>query len=211
MNQDYNRHLEAIYKIGRKCTSNFELTDSDLWIYKLLLKYFNNDPSFEKENPKYSLRKGLLIRGNIGTGKTSLMKVFSHFNRACNNSREYLIKRCTTLNIEFIKNGPITIEHNSINSFFKTNGLLDKTKPVTLCLDDLGTEVQEASYYSNHINFMQFILLGRYDGFCDYGMRTYITSNLHPEDIQLKYGYHVRSRLKEMCNDIIYPGTDRRK
>jgi len=58
---------------------------------------------------------------------------------------------------------------------------------------------------------MQVILMGRYDQFIENGMKTFITTNIYGDEIDKLYGYRVKSRMREMCNDIYYPGEDRRK
>jgi len=58
---------------------------------------------------------------------------------------------------------------------------------------------------------MADILLKRYDFFIMYGMKTFITTNYNADDIELNYGDRLRSRLREMCNDLVYEGKDRRR
>jgi predicted ATPase len=50
--------------------------------FVLAIQYFNGNPEFEKNG--LSLRKGLMLLGGIGTGKTIFMNVFKsnvHYNK----------------------------------------------------------------------------------------------------------------------------------
>jgi len=46
----------------------YDIDESNSFIVKQLALYFSNDKEFEKGN--YSLSKGIMIMGNVGTGKT---------------------------------------------------------------------------------------------------------------------------------------------
>lgn len=203
---DYSHQLTLIKSFVKQKFPEFELNEEDKRIYSLLLKYFYSDPKFEKENPSFSLNKGLMIRGNVGVGKTMLMRSLLDFFFATYNIRPFVIKSCTNLNVDFMKNGPETIEKNTIRSFSYF-----QKKPISVCFDDFGVEMLHSAHYSNKANLMQMILFGRYEQFMENGMITIITTNLKGHDIEERYGYRVRSRLREMCNDIPYPGEDRRK
>lgn len=203
---DYNHLLDLLVPFVKQKFPEFELNEEDKRIYSLVLKYFYSDPQFEQETPSFSLKKGLMIRGNVGVGKTMLMRSILDFFFSTYNIRPFVLKSCTNLNVEFMKNGSETVEKNTWKSFSYSHN-----KPVSVCFDDLGVEMVNSSHYSNKINLMQMILLGRYELFIENGMKTFITTNLIGDDIEERYGYRVRSRLREMCNDIPYKGEDRRK
>lgn len=203
---NYNHQLDLLIPFVKQKFPEFELNEEDKRIYSLVLKYFYSDPQFEQETPFFSLKKGLMIRGNVGVGKTMLMRSILDFFFSTYNIRPFVIKSCTSLNVDFMKNGSETIEKNTWKSFSYS-----QKKPVSVCFDDLGVEMLNSSHYSNKINLMQMVLLGRYELFIENGMKTFITTNLIGDDIEERYGYRVRSRLREMCNDIPYKGEDRRK
>lgn len=203
---NYKNLLNSFITFTIKKYPNFELNEVDKEIYTLLLMYFNNDPKFNEKGAHFSLKKGLLIRGDIGVGKTIMMKTLLDFITSINNFSPYKIISCNAISNEFIAKGAETINKNTVGSFntyFKN--------PVAICYDDLGTETNLSSHYSNKINVMQVILMGRYDQFIENGMKTFITTNIYGDEIDKLYGYRVKSRMREMCNDIYYPGEDRRK
>jgi DNA replication protein DnaC len=70
------------------------------------------------------------------------------------------------------------------------------------CFDDLGTEVDK-KYYGNESNVMAEILLDRYDKQSVKG-KTHVTSNLNSTMLEERYGYRVRSRIREMLNIVIF-------
>ena len=56
---------------------NYQIDDANKNIINLLCIYFSKDDELMMRNfPQYSTRKGLLIAGNCGTGKTMLLNLF---------------------------------------------------------------------------------------------------------------------------------------
>lgn len=203
---NYDFLLNSIAEFAKKKTLNFSLNETDKKIYAMILMYFNQDPRFEEICPTYNLNKGLLIRGSVGVGKTMMMKTILDFSVANYNYRPFKIVPCHSLSAEFTIQGAAVIEKNTIKSFnYYTK------KPVTNCYDDLGAESLHTAHYSNKLNVMQMVLMGRYELFTDVGMKTILTTNLLGKEIDELYTYRIRSRIREMCNDILYPGEDRRK
>lgn len=78
---DYEMLMNSVAEFGKEKNPNFRLSDDDKNIYSMVLMYFNEDPRFEQISPSYTLKKGLLIRGNVGVGKTMMMKMVLDFLR----------------------------------------------------------------------------------------------------------------------------------
>ena len=76
-----------------------------------------------------------------------------------------------------------------------------------LCIDDLGSEPQEVSYYGNRLNLMEHIVEERY---LDRKL-THFTSNFNMEQLEQLYGQRVASRLYESCNIVKLVDTDWRR
>ena len=57
---------------------------------------------------------------------------------------------------------------------------------------------------------MQHIFHIRYSYWQQYGLRTYVTTNLFPKDVERKYGDYIRDRRGEMFNLIELDGESRR-
>jgi energy-coupling factor transporter ATP-binding protein EcfA2 len=187
-----------------KCLSFIETTGQRLYhpgfkviaddyeiIYKLLVYFFRDKVEAEKHN--ISFRKGILLSGPVGCGKTSLMNILRFFFKA---EERYNIKPCRNVSFEFIQEGYSVIHRYSHQSF--KHGI-----PVTWCFDDLGTE-NNLKYYGNDCNIMAEILLSRYDLFVTQHMFTHLTTNLNSSEIEEIYGSRLRSRLREQFNLIAF-------
>src|SRR5690554_6179999 len=170
-------------------------------IYQLCLYFIKDQESCAKFN--IDINKGLLLSGPVGCGKTTLMKLLRHL---VPHYRPYEL--IPTRNIVFAFNniGYPVIEQYGNSHFF--------------CFDDLGVE-PEGKHFGNDCNVMGEILLSRYERYTQChpeqpvlslakGSRrasiannmTHITTNLNAEEIEVRYGNRVRSRLREMVNVI---------
>ena len=176
-------YLEAKGKIlfGK----HFQLYDQDRDILFRLCNYF----IAEQENCKkfgLDLKKGILLTGPVGCGKTSLMKLLRHLSPL---SRPYQVM--STRNIVFSYNhlGYKTIQDFGDGSYF--------------CFDDLGVE-PTGRFYGKDCNVMGEILLSRYELFRMSGVRTHATTNLNADELEERYGSRVRSRMRELFNLIAF-------
>jgi DNA replication protein DnaC len=151
-------------------------------IVKLLCYYFAEDKKFEELG--FSLKKGLLLTGGVGCGKTTLMKFFS-----TNRRQKYAVKSVRDISYQFAEEGFEMIRQYNQRVW---------------CFDDLGTE-GERKHYGDIVNVMKDILLNRYDR----NMTTHLTTNLTGDQIRECYGERVASRLREMCNVIEFPTTSK--
>lgn len=173
----------------------FTLDDINRPVYMLLAQYFAQDPAFEEQG--YSLRKGLLVFGNIGTGKNTLMQLFS-----VNTRQSFTIYSCRRISDLYTEQGNEIIQRASsaIPSMYATQYF--GQQHLALCLDDLGTE-NTASHFRNQKNVIAEIIQNRYEAQNLRGM-THITTNLTANEIRTTYGERVYDRLREMMNVISY-------
>jgi DNA replication protein DnaC len=181
--------------------SNFVLDDEIKLAFEALSLYFGREKKFE-EKGFGSLNKGLFLIGDVGVGKTLLIKAFSYSHYL--NFIDQLIK------FDFFK----VVNANSISGDFQKNGIegIEKYFLRDYCFDDLGTEQIPSVHMGNRKNIMQEIIEQRYDNREKLPFRsTFFTSNLSGNQIEELYGTRVRSRIREMCNWIVIPGEDRRK
>ena len=129
-------------------------------------------------------KPGLMIVGDVGTGKTTLMKAvvrtFADYKKraemlsAC-DIRDYAVNRDTA----------------------GEYGRLKKYVPI-LAIDDLGTEGATFKDYGNALHPMAELIAARYDN----NAPTFITTNLTMTDISEQYGKRMRDRLAEMCHVV---------
>lgn len=185
--------IQFLEKMGRKMINpEFKVHAEDYEIIFKLLVYFIKD-SAGAEKHCISFRKGILLTGPVGCGKTSLMTLFRFYLQ---DSHRHIVKSCRTISFEFIQEGYSVIQKYSNHSF-------NQDIPKTYCFDDLGTE-NTLKYYGNDCNIMAEILLSRYDYFISRNMLTHLTTNLNSSEIEDLYGIRVRSRLREMFNFIAF-------
>ena len=180
----------------RQYGEHFRLYPEDYGIIFSLIIYAIEDKN-EAEKRGLDLRKGILLSGPIGCGKTTLMNLIKYFFQP---GKQYQIRSTRDISFEFEKEG-----YKIINRYSKNPLTLSYTNPVPniFCFDDLGIE-QIQKYFGNECNVMAEILLSRYDLFISKGIPTHLTSNLSASEIEEKYGNRVRSRMREMFNLVAF-------
>ncbi|NIJ46528.1 DNA replication protein DnaC [Wenyingzhuangia heitensis] len=168
--------------------------NNEKFLHKISL-YFNNSLEFEEKH-NGELRKGLLIMGTHGTGKSSLFNVIQNMSRK-NNDLKHLWHRI--------------IHTKDFVSKFETEGefFINNYVTGTVLFDDLGSE-KIANYWGIKENIMCRIIELRYMNYKSNGLKTYITTNLTHKELQLKYGERVMDRLYEMFNFMELTGNSRR-
>lgn len=150
-----------------------------------------------------SLEKGLLIIGNYGNGKTTVM-------RALETSLKHSNVRFKT----YTTNEIVTM-FESCKEPFEREEFHKQMQRGTINFDDVLTERVASNYGKSDL--MKDILETRYDK----NKRTYLTLNYsdeHPEDLKIgleqlgiRYGSRVYDRLFSMFNIIEFKGKTFRK
>lgn len=203
-----NEHLKVKF-LSQYVADNGRHFLLDQWstpILEALCLYFTNDERFEALDASFSLKKGIMIQGNVGSGKSSLMKIF-----AVNQQKSFRFVSCSNVAREYSEGGykvvskymrPLT---NSNRQLFFGQELLG------WCFDDLGFEA-EGKHYGKASNIMTELLQAIYDEQELRGM-VHVTTNLTAKDIDTMYGNRIRSRMREMFNVLSYDkqAPDRRK
>ncbi len=197
--------LSAILAMASDMVDKFALTADQQEIYQMLAEYFTADKAFETRGDGFSLRKGLLLFGGVGCGKTTMMRLFSQNPRA-----SYVTKSCRWIASQYADQGEEVIFHYSGQYFADMVVNVFRTKNWGICFDDLGTE-EVKKHFGNSENVMEKIILNRYDRISEIPYRTHLTTNLSAEQIDELYGSRVRIRMREMFNTIHVTGTDMRK
>ncbi len=194
---NYQKSLEFITNKGKEIYGDhFCLLREDMPIIRKLFVYMIQDKKLITEEGLNS-RKGIMLCGPIGTGKTSLMHLL---RMILPEQGSYMIKSCRDISFEFYKDGYEVIHRYSRKSFKIKPG---SKIPQTICFDDLGAE-QNLKHFGNECNVLSEILLSRYDLFISDNLITHITTNLNANELEKQYGVRVRSRLREMMNVISF-------
>lgn len=162
----------------------------------------NNEPNWKETlNNVLDLAKqkglGALLRGGVGTGKTSMINEWTESN--------YSKLELMTININDIENYyQDAAASNKTEDFLRNKGLkgfMTKWNQTGLFIDDIGSETSFRSY-GNSIHLVNSILKDNLDT----EELLYCTSNLDFEEINSKYGPRVFDRLKEKCIFISLQG-----
>jgi energy-coupling factor transporter ATP-binding protein EcfA2 len=232
----YHGFIKAFIKLNHK---NYELTEDSILNIKAIVKYFSNDPSFfdcerliksiGDRNLIPSFKKGILIVGDFGNGKSTIMQTFEHLidhnykialEKKWRNIRDwenlrFKIKACRSIasEYEFLK------KEDSKQDF------LNKYSRFNYCFDDI-TKEQIASNYGLK-NVIQIILENRYDDIFvkireeKRINKTHGTLNYHKDypgnlkmaiqSLGLKYEPHMYDRVLELFNIVEFKGKSFRK
>lgn len=160
-------------------------------------------------------KKGLLIVGPTGTGKSTLFMTFQKIIEDAQPGYFLKMQGCRE-----IKDLWKTKDWKIINQLKGRNENRQITNPVKmeLVLDDLGMDVPFKDF-GTEVDLTGDILEARYNIFRDHGIRTHATTNLSTalkidgkviNEIEARYGTRVYSRIREMFNILVLGGPDRR-
>ncbi|MGS2738675.1 hypothetical protein [Sinomicrobium sp. M5D2P17] len=167
----------------------------------LISKYWANDIAFEKES-NGELRKGLLIYGPCGTGKSSIFDIIQGI------SRKYHLMRFWFSSISV---------HDVVSQYNKEGEyVIEKFAKGKVHFDDLGTE-RLANAWGVKEKLLGRILELRYNEFKHKGTKTFVTTNLTIDELKTFYGNQmeerrnrIADRLYEMFNFMYLGGPSRR-
>lgn len=161
--------------------------DNKLFITTLCF-FLSADKRFETELG-YSFNKGILIRGISGLGKTHLVQ--------CLKDNELISIKTISI-----------LEITDVIKYEGEYNLQVYDNSITY-LDDVGTEEPTINHYGTKVSFFKnFIEL--------FYLRTniynhlMISTNNSFQEIEDRYGFRVRSRIKDMFNIIDVKGNDMR-
>jgi DNA replication protein DnaC len=172
----------------------FIVDESNKTFLKCISLYFTNSLDFETET-NGELRKGLLVYGDCGSGKSSIFDIIQ------NISLKYNLKHLWFKNVSV----------QDVITDYNINGEEVVKRLITgdIHFDDLGTE-KLANSWGVREKLMGRILEVRYNNFKKYGIKTFVTTNLSIAQIKEYYGVRVADRLYEMFNFIELTGNSRR-
>lgn len=169
-------------------TFNKELlcNDQTLPLIKTWCYFLSEDPRFETELG-YKFGKGLLLRGISGLGKTFIAECLQN-----NPYKPIGIESMISISEEVCKEGEYTLKKRRI-----------------LYLDDVGTEEPVINYFGTKIRWFKDFLEMYYLKTKDY-RNIVISTNNNFDELEDKYGFRVRSRIKDIFNIVDLDGVDMR-
>lgn len=210
-------------KAKRISKDQFILDEHNRDFFDLLCYYFIADEERFTTKAKTmgvefpSIKKGLLIPGVYGCGKTWMMQLFSRQTRL-----SFEVVRAKVISQEFLEATDKKIPEVYMRPYrcnwdeeqmpsdvnYPSDEVFNQ-KLLGLCIDDLGSEGVKNSY-GNKSNVIGDIIEARYAaGYT--GVFLHGTTNLTADQLKEFYGGRVASRMKEIFNWIVLPGEDRRK
>ena len=191
--------LDTIEGVCDEDGKPFEVDDNNRETINLLMQYFTRHPDFEKDGR--SLKKGLVIYGGVGVGKTHIMRLLQHANQY----QLYRMVDCSDIAADFMKKdggeqslekyfGDVKCQHRDVYA----------REWIGYCFDDFGVE-SEGRYFGNSVNVMERIIEVRYRS--KMPLTTHIITNLNAAQMKERYGQRTADRMREMFNVIAFPAT----
>lgn len=193
-NEIYKRK-KLFLKVAQSVIPQFAIDNSNRQLITDLFHYFNGVEG------RYNLDRGLWLYGDIGTGKSSLMRVFSEYLKLSYNG--FKIHICDDISNDYSRAGDLDLYT------YNQHGYIGK--PVWMCFDELGRETIPANHFGAKLNVMQHILHIRYALWQSSRLKTFVTTNCDPMQIEMAYGDFIRDRIREMFNVILLEGKSRRQ
>lgn len=149
-------------------------------------------------------RVGLLLYGNVGTGKTTMMyalcRVINYFVRPAYNE--------LVIDEDYKKAINIVRAKDVVDAYQNDRGLYDRMCKVSLlAIDEFGIEAIDVKSYGNSNEPIIDLLSMRYDR----RLCTVISSNLDLAEIRNRYGIRLQDRFVEMFKMVAFNGKSYRK
>jgi len=157
-------------------------------------------------------KRGLLILGDVGRGKTyALQMVSKHFGIPFFSASQVVIEAANDKKvIENVAKHTVEDWRDGLISLNPRTGRVSR-RYCDIILDDIGKETAIVNNYGTKFDPIRIILEIRGDIFEEFGYRTFFSSNLLMEDILSRYGKRVDSRISGMSNPVTFTGPDRRQ
>lgn len=152
--------------------------------------------------------KGILLRGNVGSGKSILFRTLRDIKKGNESEvqalfRGVLFDKCEKIAKLYQSGGDKALDYY-VKGVIRTP---DGKSFRSYCFDDLGNE-ETKNHYGNAREVFKDIIDDRYDQYVDDGLITSFTTNLTMDEIEKRYDRRTRSRIEQMCNIISIGGTD---
>lgn len=211
MEQNQMKASDMILHVGNALKKGFNLNDA-VRMAKYRFAFYNLSGNEELRKMGGDPDKSLLVIGDIGVGKTMMMRVMQVLFK--DTKRRF--KWVEAKDIKDLMEGEEGLGTKEIKELFGYGYKGD------LLLDDIGVGQVNFKSYGNVTNIIGEIILDRYRLFIEQGYRTHFTSNIPPKyadkiendakpTLLKLYGDRVLDRLVEMTNLTIWEGKSLRR
>lgn len=212
--EEENALKRLFFSRAKWASADFTVDDDNRKLVRELFLY-----SIRSDKCQLSFRKGILILGNIGTGKSTLLRAIRLFNIALScipqarhlQARGWIMEPAALMAMHYTSTGSIDRYLPRVKDYNNYTHLNLGYRYPPICIDDIGTETIPTQYMGNKINFIEVLLRERYRYFQEHGSLTHGTSNEDKEGLINLYGEVVYDRVKEMFNMTSLTGKSRRK
>jgi hypothetical protein len=176
----YNLHAHLFLYVANNIVMapqhrEFRIDDNNRQVVRFLLLYFNNSPLAESVFPDrgYKLHKNILLKGNLGVGKTMLMQCFSEYLRRINSPRAFH-------NLSVVQMVNYYTIHNNLDryTFHEEESRGFMPRPENVCLNDVGLNDDKVFFGMKTSVLTDEFLLARNDIWAGWGKFAHITTNL---------------------------------
>jgi DNA replication protein DnaC len=151
-------------------------------------------------NLELETRKGLLLMGPVGCGKTELMNGIM-----LNQKQSFCSYTAPDLTRYVMGEGNYNIIDRILaNDYMAIADLKYGQKQCGVFIDELGSE-NEVNVFGNRKNVMAELIIEFYSRCFKQGRLFHATTNLNVKQMKELYGDRVTSRLREMVNVITFP------
>ena len=161
----------------------FVVDENNRDILRFLLYYFNGCQKAEEVFPNrgYKLHKHIMLMGEVGTGKTLLMQIFSEYLHYTNNPRAFY-------NLSVTQMVNYYTLHNNLDryTYYEEENRGFQCTPVNICLNDIGTDSITFFGMDTKLLTNQF-LHARNEIWVHYHKYAHVTTNLTMEQLKEEY------------------------
>lgn len=206
--------LTIVEAIGKTRDRKFVIDSENRFAYENFIKWCHCDPSMKQIHPDTgdvvpgNLYAGIYIGGTTGSGKSWCLEIMRAYASAIG------FKITIPINNEKDDTRPLAwriVRADEICEMFAEAGKITELKKLPLlAIQDMGQEQEESLYMGNRVDAVRQLI--EFRGDLDNEL-TLITSNLPMGSDRLvaRYGDRVASRLRQMCNNLVIKGKDRRR
>ena len=183
----YQRMYSLLNSTSYDMGVKFEYNDDNMIAVQALCYFLSNDSKFESDLG-YDQKKGIILRGKYGVGKTHIVRCLKDNNRR-----------------PISMYSMVSIKEKIANEGFHHIG----SPKNIIYIDDVGSEDLPLMHYGNKINWFKDFIEKRY--YMNEGFENIIIStNLSIKEMTEKYGERVTDRIAEMFNIIDVFGSSKR-